>query len=129
MSELEEFLALPDVSDIQETIYVNERLGSFVVKPMTSAQFDEYSKRCRSKVNKKGVDFDGGKFNLLIVAGQVVKPDFNNAELLKKAGCATASELIQKKLLAGEIALLSEKISEISGFSTDINESIQEAKN
>lgn len=129
MSELEEFLALPDVSDIQETIYVNERLGSFVVKPMTSAQFDEYSKRCRSKVNKKGVDFDGGKFNLLIVAGQVVKPDFNNAELLKKAGCATASELIQKKLLAGEIALLSEKISEISGFNTDINESIQEAKN
>lgn len=129
MSELEEFLALPDVSDIQETIYVNERLGSFVVKPMTSAQFDEYSKRCRSKVNKKGVDFDGGKFNLLIVAGQTIKPDFNNAELLKKAGCATASELIQKKLLAGEIALLSEKISEISGFSTDINESIQEAKN
>lgn len=129
MSELEEFLALPDVSDIQETIYVNERLGSFVVKPMTSAQFDEYSKRCRSKVNKKGVDFDGGKFNLLIVAGQVVKPDFNNAELLKKAGCATASELIQKKLLAGEISLLSEKISEISGFSTDINESAQEAKN
>lgn len=129
MSELEEFLALPDVSDIQETVYVNERLGSFVVKPMTSAQFDEYSKRCRSKVNKKGVDFDGGKFNLLIVAGQVVKPDFNNAELLKKAGCATASELIQKKLLAGEIALLSEKISEISGFTTDINESIQEAKN
>lgn len=129
MSELEEFLSLPDVSDIQETIYVNERLGSFVVKPMTSAQFDEYSKRCRSKVNKKGVDFDGGKFNLLIVAGQTIKPDFNNAELLKKAGCATASELIQKKLLAGEIALLSEKISEISGFNTDINESIQEAKN
>ena len=129
MSELEQFLALPDVSDIEETIYVNERLGSFVVKPMTSAQFDEYSKRCRSKVNKKGVDFDGGKFNLLIVAGQVVKPDFNNAELLKKAGCATAAELIQKKLLAGEIAALSEKISEISGFNTDMNESIQEAKN
>ena len=129
MSELEQFLALPDVTDMEETIYVNERVGSFVVKPMTSAQFDEYSKRCRSKVNKKGVDFDGGKFNLLIVAGQVVKPDFNNAELLKKAGCATAAELIQKKLLAGEIAALSEKISEISGFNTDMNDSIQEAKN
>lgn len=129
MSELEQFLSLPDVNEIQEEVFVNNRVGTFTIKPMSSAQFDEYSKRCRSKVNKKGMDFDTAKFNLLIVAGQTVKPDFNNAELLKKAGCATASELIEKKLLAGEIAVLSEKISEISGFNTDINEKVAEAKN
>ena len=129
MSELEQFLSLPDVNEIQEEVFVNNRVGTFTIKPMSSAQFDEYSKRCRSKVNKKGMDFDTAKFNLLIVAGQTIKPDFNNAELLKKAGCATASELIEKKLLAGEIAVLSEKISEISGFNTDINEKVAEAKN
>lgn len=129
MSELEQFLALPDVTDMEEEIFVNNRIGSFVVKPMTAEQFNDYSKRCRSKVNKKGMDFDSAKFNLLIVAGQTIKPDFNNAELLKKAGCATASELIEKKLLAGEIATISEKISEISGFNADINEKVEEAKN
>lgn len=129
MSELEDFLALPDVTDIQEEIFVNNRVGSFMVKPMTADQFNEYSKRCRSKVNKKGMDFDSAKFNLLIVAGQTIKPDFNNAELLKKAGCATASELIEKKLLAGEIATIADKVVELSGFNSDINEKVEEAKN
>ncbi len=129
MTDLEQFLALPDVDSLEEEIFVNERLGTFTIKPMTNAQFNEYSKRCQSKISKKGMDFDGAKYNLLVIAGQVTKPDFNNAELLKKAGCATASELIQKKLLAGEIADLSAKIANISGFSNDINEEVAEAKN
>lgn len=129
MNELEQFLTLPDVTDMQETIHVNDRLGDFTVKPMTSEQFNEYGKRCRSKINKSGMDFDGTKFNLLIVAGQTIKPNFNNAELLQKASCSTASEFIQKKLLPGEISAISSKIQEISGFDTDINEDVEEAKN
>lgn len=129
MTDLEQFLALPDVDSLEEEVYVNDRLGKFTIKPMTNAQFNEYSKRCQSKINKKGMDFDAAKYNLLVIAGQVIKPDFNNAELLKKAGCATASELIQKKLFAGEIADLASKIANISGFSNDINEEVEEAKN
>ena len=79
--------------------------------------------------NKKGLDFDSTKFNLLIVAGQTIQPNFNNAELLKKSGCATAIEFIKKKLLSGEIAELADKITEISGFETDRDEEIEEAKN
>ena len=129
MTDLENFLALPDVTELTEEIYVNERLGKMVIKPMTQHQFNDYGKRCTSKINKKGADFDSAKFNLLVVAGQTINPDFNNAELLQKAGCATASEFIQRKLLPGEISTIAVKIQSLSGFDNDINEDIEEAKN
>lgn len=129
MNSLEDFLALPDVNNIVEEVLVSKRLGKFKVKAMTADEHGEYMNRSRGKVNKKGVDFDSAKFNLLICAGQTISPDFTNAELLQKSGCATPSELIKKKLLAGEIAELANKICEISGFDSDINEDIEEAKN
>lgn len=129
MSKLDDFLQLPDVDDIIEEIFINERLGSFKIKAMTQDEFADYQKRCRSKITKKGVEFDNNKFNLLLVAGQVVEPDFSNAEFLKKAGCATAVEFLKKKLLSGEIAELSTQIQRVSGFDTNINDDVEEAKN
>ena len=130
MTDLENFLELPDVTDITQEIFVNDRLGKMTIKPMTQEQFNDYGKRCKSRINKKGsMDFDSAKFNLLVVAGQQVKPNFNNADLLQKVGCATASEFIERKLLPGEISIISSKIQELSGFDTDINDDIEEAKN
>ena len=129
MSKLDDFLQLPDVDNIIEEVSVSKRLGKFKVKAMTQDEFTDYQKRCRTKITKKGVDFDNNLFNLLIVSGQTVEPDFRNAEFLKKANCSTAIEFIKKKLLVGEIAKLSEKIQQISGFDIDINEDVEEAKN
>lgn len=129
MSKLKDFLSLPDVSAMTEEIYINERLGTFTIKPMTERQCSNYRNRCKGKVNKQGMDFDGGKFNLLIITGQTVDPDFSDAEFLSESGCSTASEFISKKFLAGEIADIAEKITKASGFDSDINEDVEEAKN
>lgn len=129
MNDLEKFLSLPDVSNIEEEVFVSERLGKFKVKAMTADEYSDYQKRCQGKMDKKGITFDAPKFNLLIVAGQTVYPDFSNAELLKQAGCSTAIDFIKRKLKAGEIAELGNKICEISGFDSDINEDVEEAKN
>lgn len=126
---LEDFLTLPDVDNIEEEVYVSERLGKFKVKAMTADEHGAYLKMARLKAKKGEIGFDSARFNLLVVAGQTVYPDFKNAELLKKANCATATDFIKKKLLAGEIAELSEQICRISGFDIDINEDIEEAKN
>ena len=128
MNELESFLNLPDVDNIIEEVTL-PRLGTFKVKAISEEEYRNYQNRCKSKVKKNGMDFDTGKFNLLIVAGQVVSPDFNNAEFLKKVGCSTATEFIQRKFKAGEIAELGNQICVISGFDSDINEDIEEAKN
>jgi len=129
MTDLEKFLELPDVIDITEEVFVSERLGKFKVRAMTAEDHNSYQKRAMGKVGKNGVDFDTGKFNLLVVSGQTVYPDFSNAELLKKANCATATDFIKRKLKAGEIAELAERICEISGFDADINKDVEDAKN
>ena len=129
MDNLDLFLNLPDVTSMEEEIFVSERLGKFKVRPMSAEEHGEYMKRSRGKINKNGVDFDNGKFNLLIVAGQTIYPDFTNAELLKKANCATALDFIKRKLKAGEVSELAEQICRISGFDSNINEDIEEAKN
>lgn len=129
MNDLEMFLNLPDVDTIEKEIKVSDRLGTFKIRAMTSEEFADYQKRCTRKINKKGIDIDANKLNLLIVAGQVVAPDFSNAEFLKKVGCSTASEFISKKLLIGEITEISKQVQILSGFSVDINDDIEEAKN
>lgn len=130
MTTLEEFLALPDVANTQEEVTL-KRLGKFIVKPMTHDQFTSY--QTRAKVRKgQDVDFDSGKLNLLIVAGQTISPDFSNAEFLAKANCQTAGEFIKRKFKSGEIAELANQITKISGFDLDsnsFNERVEEAKN
>ena len=126
---LEDFLNLPDVDDITGDVFVSKRLGTFKVKAMTADEHAEYMKRSRGKVSKDDIQFDTAKFNLLIAAGQTITPNFADAELLKKANCATATEFIKKKLLAGEIAELSEQICKLSGFDTNLQEDTEEAKN
>ena len=129
MGELVDFLSLPDVSDIVEEVYVSERLGKFKVKAMSQEQHQDFTNRCRGKNTKKGMDFDASKFNMLIVANQVVEPNFNNAELLQKTKCATATDLIKKKLLPGEVVTIANKVLEISGFDIELVDEIEEAKN
>lgn len=129
MESLEDFLSLPDVDSIEDEVFVSKRLGKFKVRAMSQDDFKEYQRKCRSKINKDGIDFDVGKFNLLMVVGQTIYPDFTNAELLKKANCATPEMFVTKKLLSGEIAELAKQIQKLSGFDNDPNEDIQEAKN
>ena len=58
MSKLEDFLNLPDVSEITSEIKM-ERLGTFTVKPLTQEKHEEFQKRCRTKNRKGEIDFDG----------------------------------------------------------------------
>ena len=129
MSELIDFLSLPDISEMEKTIKINDRIGSVVIKPMTQIQWEGYRSRCSGKLSKKGVDFDNEKFNNLVLAGQVTSPNFADAAMLSKANCTTAAEFISKKILPGEIAEIVSQITKLSGFDTDINEEIEEAKN
>lgn len=129
MNDLEQFLALPDVDNITEEVKVSDRVGTFTVKAMTVEEFNHYKAKATTRITKKGTDFDTTKFFIAMVAGQTIKPDFANKELLAKCSCATQEELVRKKLLMGEIVKLAQKIQEISGFDTDEEEALIEAKN
>lgn len=129
MSNMIDFLSLPDVDSIIEEIYINDRIGTFKIKAMTNAQWESYRARCKGKMKKDGVNFDNEKFNNLVLSGHVTEPNFTDAAMLAKANCSTAAEFISKKILPGEINEIVARIVKLSGFDDDINEDVEEAKN
>ena len=99
---------------------------------MSGDEFGKYQKQCTTlnvMGKKKETSFDSGKFNVLCIVNHCLDPNFKEAELLKGLGVQTPEQAVSKVLLAGEIVELGNQISRISGFDTDINEEIENAKN
>lgn len=126
MTTLEDFLALPNVSEERHTIKI--RGFEFIVKPMTTTQFGAYQRKAKSKTDK-GYETDSGKLNLYILEGQIVEPNIRQVDFLSQVGCSTATEFLNKKFKAGEIAELVDQITQISGFDADFEDKVEEAKN
>ena len=131
MSKLLEFLVQNPVDNVTEEIIVSTRLKEFPfkIKAMTGQEFSEYQKLATAFGKKKKVSFDTATFNEQVVLHHTVEPNFRDAESIKAAGCLTPEQFLYRSLLAGEISELANKISVLSGFDSDIEESIEEAKN
>jgi len=133
---LQEFLNAHPVDNLTEEVLISSRfkdengnLLKFKIKAMTSAEFDEI-RRASMQIRKgRKVEFDAQKFNLKVVVNHTIVPNFKDAESIKKLGCHTPEEYVQKVLLAGEVATLAQKIQELSGFDVEMDELVEEAKN
>lgn len=129
MSALDEFLNLNDVMEIKETIpvIVDGKKLEIVVRPISETEHNEFQRRA-NEVKKNKLIFDSGKYKNLIMESCIVEPNFKDAEFLKKAGCLSASEFINKKFPAGAVANIVERIQKLSGFDSYDME-IENAKN
>ena len=133
---LQEFLNSHPIDNLTEEVVISSRfkdekgnLLKFKIKAMTSAEFDEI-RRASMQIRKgRKVEFDAQKFNLKVVVNHTIVPNFKDAESIKKLGCHTPEEYVQKVLLAGEVATLAQKIQELSGFDVEMDELVEEAKN
>lgn len=140
MSTLKQFLIdNSNVTNEEHSVTVSKRFKDekgnilkFKIKPVSGDEFNDYQKKCTSITmvgRKRSTKMDSGKFNNMIIINHVMDPDFKDKDLLKSLSVQTPEQALQKVLLAGEIIDLAERISEISGFDTDINEEIENAKN
>ena len=131
MSRLDDYLELPNISETRKDIKVkvNGKERVYTIKPMTVEQHKGYQNRCRSKFKSDGLTFDSSKFYQLIFINHVVDPDFSNADFLQKVGFETATAFINAKIVPGVITEVATKICEFSGFSAEIQDDIDEAKN
>jgi hypothetical protein len=75
-----------------------------------------------------GKTLDEQKFGSLIIAKACVNLDFGDAGMLEKYEASDSSDCVQKALLAGEIAKITQSIMEISGFD-DFDKQVADAKN
>lgn len=140
MSLLKEFLIEnADVAAIEQEVAISPRfkdkdgnLLKFKIRPMTGEEFGKFQKAATTiSFGKSGrtTNFDSAKFNTLIVINNCVDPNFKDVDLIKQLGVQTPEQAVQKVLLAGELVELATQLSHVSGFDTDLNEEIENAKN
>lgn len=131
MSTLLQFLVENPVDNLTEKVVVSQRLSAFpfTIKGMTGIEFAEYQKAATRIGRHKKAEFDTKTFNEMVVLNHTVEPNFRDADSIKKAGCITPEQFLYKSILAGEIAELAQRISSLSGFDRDLEETVEEAKN
>ena len=107
-----------------------ERLTNLLGEPFKvkckAIDGERYADIQRSAVdlNKKGGlrDINLFEMQVLTVIDGVVEPNLKDKRLLAYFGCVTPKELVKKLFLAGEIAELSNIITELSGYDKDEDE-------
>lgn len=131
MSTLLEFLVDNPIDNLTEEVIVSQRLSKFPfkIKAMNGPEFAEYQKMATKIGKRNKIEFNQQLFNELVILNNTIEPNFKEAEMIKKAGCNTPEQFLYTRLLAGEIAELAKKISALSGFETEFNELVDEAKN
>lgn len=131
MGKLADFLCEHTVENITDDVVISNRIPfKFKIRAMNSEEFNSYRKLATNfDVKRKKASFDSKKLNEQIIINHTVDPDFRNAEDIKRVGCTTPEQYMNKVLLAGEAEELSQQIQSLSGFDLDINEAVEEAKN
>jgi hypothetical protein len=117
--------------NVEEDVFIKRLNVHFRVKAITGNTLDKLREQATHYVGKganRKKQLDENEFSRLIIAEGCVSPDFSNPKLLEKYGATDAGDCVQKALLAGEIAKLSEKILEISGFADD-DDDFEDVKN
>lgn len=130
-SNLLDFLVENPIDNLTAEIIVSERLSKFPfkIKAMSGPEFSEYQKMATKIGRNKKIDFNQRLFNELVVLNHTIEPNFKDAESIKRAGCTSPEHFLYSRLVAGEISELSNQISALSGFNTDLEQIIEEAKN
>lgn len=108
----------------------------WTIKPISTDEFYGLRKLCTKEVpvpGKRGLTkevTDAYKLNRMIMTRSIVEPNLQNAELQDSYGVKNAEDLITKMVDdPGEFNDLIMFINKISGFDTDLEAEVEEAKN
>jgi len=136
MTTLQEFLNQNLVEGMTKEVPISDRLRdkdgklfTATIKTVTQKEVKEL-RRKHTKINKKGEpEVNSEAFAEEMVVENTLNPNFKDAESIKKVGCTTPYQYLNKVLLAGEISMLHKEILDFSGFRMNIDELVEEIKN
>lgn len=119
--------ALLSADDAVERDVPMTRFGvDFRVKAVSIKQIKRLQMQSTHVVGKTEV-LDEEYFAALLIAEASVNVDWRNPQLLEKYEAVEAAQVVQARLLSGEIAFLAGEIMAVSGFNQD--ERIKAIKN
>lgn len=124
----------------EKEIFVSDRFKDedgktvlFRVRPISQEENAKLQKAAKRMVTtKQGTteELDTAKYTKLLILAGTAFPDFRDNELCEAYGTKIPEEVPGKMLLAGEYHILSEAISDLSGFNAAAQKEIgEEAKN
>lgn len=105
------------------------------LRPITSIEDEALRKECTKRVpvpGKRGQytqETDYNRYLGLLAAHCTVYPNLNDKELQDSYGAMGSDALLKAMLTAGEYAGYLEKIQQVNGFDTSVEEIVEEAKN
>lgn len=130
---LSEFLAANPITGLTAEVYISQRFKEagfpFKITAMTGHQFNDYQKQATAVGRHRKMSFDSTLFNELVILNHCVVPNFKDANEIQAAGCTTPEQYLYSRLLAGEINELSNQISILSGFDSDMESMVDDVKN
>ncbi|MCR8844056.1 hypothetical protein NQ117_10200 [Paenibacillus sp. SC116] len=135
MGKLQDFLMNNDVlAEVQTEVSIKPFPFPFVMKSITEAENKEIRKSCQKatfnkRTHQKDVETDADLYANRLLIACCVEPNFKDAALQKKFGVLGAEALIDKLFNPGQYAELVQRVQQLNGFETDINELVEEAKN
>ncbi|WP_128893622.1 phage tail assembly chaperone [Longirhabdus pacifica] len=111
---------------LQKEVYMNRFKVSFKIEAIDGKMINRIREQATFPT-KSGRELDEEKFGALIIQKACKVPNWSDPQLIEKFG-PTPTDVIQNRLLAGEIAKITTEILELSGF-VDEDEKIDEIKN
>lgn len=106
------------------------------IKPITTKQNDEIREACMIEVPVKGKPnmfrpkMNTAKYGAKMLAASIIFPDLMNAELQDSYGVSTPDELVKEMIDdPGEYNDFLAFVQEYNGFTTNMEDKVEEAKN
>ena len=134
MGKLQDFLMESEIGEVTTEVTIAPFPFPFVVKSITEADNKAIRKTCQKvgfdkKTRQKQIETDTDLYNSRLVVACCTEPNFKDAALQDKYGVRGAEDLINKILNPGQFTDLLLAVQEINGFTDDVNDLRDEAKN
>ncbi|MDP5273549.1 phage tail assembly chaperone [Chengkuizengella axinellae] len=124
--------ALLDVKqEVKRDVFMKRFGVNFTIKAIDGEVIDRIENQATYQVrqgNKRIDKVDQQKFAALLIEKGCLNPSWKEKDLLNKYNTSDPTEVIKKRLLAGEISNLASEIMDISGYEEDF-QVIEEVKN
>lgn len=126
MTEEDIINKLLEPTDVPERTYLLDRLGIQVtLKGLSEKEIQRIRKECTTETKHRGQrikELNEEEFNAALIEKATVKPNWSDKRLLSAMNLSSGREVIKRKLLAGEMMALGDKVMELSGFDEELEE-------
>jgi len=117
---------LLEPTEVPERTYMIDRLGIPVtLKGLSEREIQRIRRECTVERKHRGQrtkELNEEEFNAALIEAATVSPNWGDKRLLSSLKLSSGREVIKRRLLAGEMMALADKVMELSGFDDELEE-------